>query len=120
MLVILFYAIIIQHFASSTFICDRFGWFGCPIDTVDDVCTALPTTFTDTPGWRQISFDSVNSIFYFCDYNPIKAKNVCFSTADGATWNGMFVLFVYVNVSRKNVKIISYRLYFNDVRSYLT
>ena len=67
----------------------RFNWLGCPIEDVDDTCNAdLVTQFSDSPGWRQMAYDSINNVFYFCDYSPIKRRTVCFSTADGTTWNG--------------------------------
>ncbi|KAF2361961.1 Coagulation factor 5/8 C-terminal domain [Trinorchestia longiramus] len=64
-------------------------WYGCPIETIDDTCAALETVFTDGVGWRQISYDTANKILYFCDYNPKKMRTVCFSTADGSTWNAL-------------------------------
>lgn len=67
----------------------NFEWHGCAIDTLDDTCNSQPTTFTDSPGWRQIALDDTNGVFYFCDYSPKKKKNVCFSTTDGATWNAL-------------------------------
>ncbi|XP_018021518.2 uncharacterized protein LOC108677755 [Hyalella azteca] len=66
----------------------KFKWYGCALETVADICSSLPTTYSDSPGWRQISHDTVNQVFYYCDYSPQDKQSLCFSSTDaGATWN---------------------------------
>lgn len=65
----------------------RFDWFGCPIETVDDTCNAaMKTTLTDTTiDWRHVAYDSVNGIYYFCDFMPKKKRVSCYSSTDAST-----------------------------------
>lgn len=58
------------------------------METTVETCKILTTVDTSVGAWRQADYDAHNSIFYFCDYSPSKGRTVCFSTSDGAVWNG--------------------------------
>ena len=70
----------------------KFKLFGCPNDkdAPAETCTYAVEDTPDTTKadkWRHIALDETNSILYFCDYNPLKERMVCYSTSDGNTWN---------------------------------